>query len=44
MPFRSKAQRRLFYHLANKGKISPNTVQRWEAHTPKTKPLPEKKK
>lgn len=44
MPFKSKAQRRLFYHLASKGEISPKTVRTWESHTPKSKSLPEKKK
>ena len=44
MPFKSQAQRRLFYAKARRGEISQATVDRWEAHTPKGKKLPEKAK
>lgn len=40
MPFKSKAQRRLFWAKANKGEIPVKTVKEWEAHT-KNKKLPE---
>jgi len=40
MPFKSQAQRRLFYAKASKGEIPESTVKRWEEHTPKKK-LPE---
>jgi hypothetical protein len=42
MPFKSKAQRRLFYALAARGEISEEKVKEWEDATPKNKPLPEK--
>lgn len=42
MPFKSKAQRRKFYAMADKGEISKDTVKRWEKHT-KDKDLPERK-
>jgi hypothetical protein len=41
MPFKSQAQRRKFYAMANRGEISHKTVKKWEEHTPKGK-LPEK--
>jgi hypothetical protein len=41
MPFKSEAQRRKFYSMANRGEISDTTVKRWEKHT-KNKNLPEK--
>lgn len=41
MPFKSKAQRRLFYAKMDKGEISPETVKHWEEATPKDKKLPE---
>lgn len=43
MPFKSKAQRRLFYAKAGKGEISKKTVAEWESATPK-KGLPERLK
>lgn len=43
MPFKSQAQRRLFYAKARRGEISKKTVKEWEAHTPKSK-LPERVK
>ena len=42
MPFKSKAQRRLFYAKADKGEIPRSTVKKWEKETPKDKELPEK--
>ena len=44
MPFKSKAQRRKFYAMADKGEISDETVERWEDETPKGKKLPERVK
>lgn len=41
MPFKSKAQRRLFYAKADKGEISKDTVKKWEKETT-DKNLPEK--
>lgn len=41
MPFRSQAQRRLFYAKMNQGEISPKTVKHWEDATAKKKSLPE---
>lgn len=41
MPFKSEAQRKLFYAKAARGEISPETVREWEEHTPKKK-LPER--
>lgn len=40
MPFFSESQRKKFYAMADRGEISPKTVAKWEAHTPKDKPLP----
>lgn len=42
MPFKSKAQRRLFYAKADRGEIPTKIVKRWEKETPKGAPLPEK--
>ena len=42
MPFKSKAQRRKFYAMMNRGEVSKQTVEKWERHTPKDKPLPER--
>lgn len=42
MPFKSKAQRRKFYAMADDGEIPKSTVKRWEEHTPKGKKLPER--
>ena len=44
MPFKSKAQRRKFYAMADRGEISEATVERWEDETPKGKKLPERVK
>ena len=33
MPFRSKAQRRLFYAKMRRGEIDPETVREWERET-----------
>jgi hypothetical protein len=44
MPFKSKAQRRKFYAMADRGEISDETVERWEDETPKNKKLPERVK
>lgn len=41
MPFKSEAQRRLFYAKAKSGEIPKATVKRWEDETPKKK-LPER--
>jgi hypothetical protein len=43
MPFKSEAQRRKFYAMANSGEISDKTVKRWEEHTTDKK-LPERVK
>lgn len=44
MPFKSKAQRRKFYAMADRGEISDETVEHWEDETPKGKKLPERVK
>jgi hypothetical protein len=41
MPFKSKAQRRLFYAKAARGEISAQEVAEWEKAT-KSKKLPER--
>jgi len=41
MPFKSKAQRRLFYAKADRGEMPMKTVKKWEKET-KDKSLPEK--
>lgn len=38
MPFKSEAQRRLFYAKSRRGEISPQTVQQWEEETQKDLP------
>jgi len=43
MPFKSKAQRRKFYALKDKGKMSQATIDEWEKAT-KGKRLPERVK
>ena len=43
MPFKSKAQRRLFYAKAKRGEISKGTVREWERATGGRK-LPERVK
>jgi len=42
-PFKSKAQRRKFYAMKERGEISGATVKEWEKET-KGKKLPEKVK
>lgn len=42
MPFKSQAQRRLFYAKAARGEISRAKVREWERETPKGEKLPEK--
>lgn len=42
MPFKSKAQRRKFYVMADRDEISDDTVERWEDETSKGKKLPER--
>lgn len=44
MPFKSKAQRRKFYAMADRGEISKKKVKEWEDATPKGKKLPERVK
>ena len=41
MPFKSQAQRKKFYALEREGKISRETLDKWESETGKKK-LPEK--
>jgi len=41
MPFKSEAQRRKFYAMADRGEISDETVDEWESKT-KDKDLPER--
>lgn len=43
MPFKSKAQRRLFHALKNRGEMSQKTIDKWERET-KDKSLPEYKR
>lgn len=43
MPFKSQAQRRKFYAMANRGEISKSTVEHWESATGDKK-LPERVK
>jgi hypothetical protein len=40
MPFKSQAQRAKFYQLEKEGKMSKETIAKWESETPKK--LPEK--
>jgi hypothetical protein len=42
MPFKSQSQRRLFYAKMSRGEFSPEMVNKWEAHTPKGKRLPDR--
>ena len=44
MPFKSKAQSRLFRALEAQGKLPKGTASRWARHTPSMKKLPERKK
>lgn len=41
MPFKSQAQRRLFYHKEQTGELPKGTAERWAKHTPDIKHLPE---
>lgn len=41
MPFLSMSQRRKFHALKSQGKMSQDTIDKWEEHTPKG-PLPER--
>jgi hypothetical protein len=41
MPFKSKAQRKLFWAKANRGEISKSTVREWEHATKNKAKLPE---
>lgn len=40
MPFKSEAQRRKFYAMAETGEVSEHTLKKWEKETPDKK-LPE---
>lgn len=40
MPFRSKAQARLFYAKERDGEFSPKMVREWQDATPSVKDLP----
>ena len=40
MPFKSEAQRRLFWAKVNKGEMPKSTAERWEKETPDDKKLP----
>lgn len=42
MPFKSKAQRRKFYALKARGKMTQAQIDEWESKTPKN--IPERKK
>jgi len=42
MPLRDKAQMRKFFAMLNPGEISHEQVRRWQAETPRFRPLPEK--
>jgi len=42
VPFKSEAQRRKFYAMANSGAMSHETVREWEDATPKDVKLPER--
>lgn len=44
MPFKSQAQRRLFYAKARRGEISDETLKKWNEETPKGKKLPDRVK
>jgi hypothetical protein len=42
MPFKSEAQRRLFYHLVKQGKLAPEALEKFQSETKKQhKKLPE---
>lgn len=44
MPFKSKAQQRLFFAKESKGELPKGTAEKWASHTPDLKDLPERKK
>ncbi len=44
MPFKSKAQRRLFWAKVGRGEISKEKALEWEKETPNKKALPERLK
>ncbi len=44
MPFKSKAQFRKFWAMANRGEISKAKAREWTKETPSIKSLPERKK
>ncbi len=44
MPFKSKAQMRLFFAKEKQGELPKGTAKRWAAETPSIKKLPEHKK
>jgi hypothetical protein len=44
MPFKSKAQRRLFWAKVGRGEISKEKAEEWEHETPNKGKLPEKVK
>jgi hypothetical protein len=43
MPFKSKAQQRLFFAKEQRGELPKGTAKRWAKHTPDIKKLPERK-
>jgi hypothetical protein len=44
MPFKSKAQRRLFWAKVGRGEISKEKAEEWEKETPNKEKLPERLK
>jgi len=42
MPFKSQAQRKKFHQIVKEGKMSKETLDKWELHTPTNKKLPER--
>lgn len=44
MPFKSKAQVRLFYAKNRRGEISDKDLEKWKSETPSIKALPERRK
>lgn len=42
MPFKSKAQQKLFFTKEERGELPKGTAERWAKHTPNIKKLPEK--
>lgn len=41
MPFKSKAQQRMMFHLQSAGKLKPGTAEEWAHATKNVKKLPE---